>query len=649
MPSGSVKILTQGQTLVVDLLGPAGASVSAWSDAALTSTLSLPATISSDTTIYVRAGNDLTLSIKKNDLEIASEVGTTRLFRPQDGQQLVISPTVNPGVEAHAQDFVTSAVATATFVALSGPTEHAPALGLYFPEVEGAVGDNTADDTAALQAALTASLTAAAGTVWLGAKTYRITAPLTAVNTTVDTVVRGPSVQGLGRGVSTVSCDFDNGAAFEVTGAATTAPGSLFQFMYGGGIQGVTITQATGRTGVRGIQSIGWWYAEVAHNRIYGLSSDALYFPLRADINVNPDYYASAGWNIHHNDLSLNQGKGINGAAGLGFTSANIDTNRITNNLGDGVWIAGHNMRVVNNAIVGNGQYDGITMAAASGLVIGYVTAVPNGVEIRGNEFQNNVTDHVRIFACNGFDISRNRMMSGVATVSAVTAVYPPVHIQLGVAASVQAVGGGEMRGNHHRSDITGSYPLSVYKPGHTSVKGLHIINATYGTNTSAMVKYDTFNSNHEAEIIELGDVMNLGQQSRYYLGRLRTGPHNVTGTAAVVPFDNEWIDYDNDNDTALGYLTPYAGPYEVTVALTISGLTAGNTVTLQVRGAGSVVKEFTFAAAGLTHETFVMPCGLLNFATGQRITVYASQNSGTDKAVRVGDAYNAFSVEGAR
>lgn len=181
MPSGSVKILTQGQTLVVDLLGPAGASVSAWSDAALTSTLSLPATISSDTTIYVRPGNDLTLSIKKNDLEIASEVGTTRLFRPQDGQQLVISPTVNPGVEAHAQDFVTSAVATATFATVVN------VRGVAY----GAVGDGVTDDQPAFSAAIAAAVAAGGGTVFVPEGDYLLTGGSVSIPT-------GVSLQGVG-------------------------------------------------------------------------------------------------------------------------------------------------------------------------------------------------------------------------------------------------------------------------------------------------------------------------------------------------------------------------------------------------------------------------------------------------------------------
>lgn len=525
------------------------------------------------------------------------------------------------------------------------PTRHAPALGLFFPEAEGAVGDGTTDDTASLQAAWTAAL-AEGGVLHLAPTTYRTTAPLVATNPTAG-FIGGPRVQGAGKWLSMIKADFDGGAVFDIAGCQTTAPGSSLAFMRGGGFRDFGIEQAVGRTGVVGIKAIGWWYASINQLSITSLSSHGIHVPLRTDINVNPDYYASAAWDIQHCDISLNAGKGIYGEGGLAFSLANISHNRITNNLSDGIWIAGHSNRVIGNALAANGMYDGATTGPASGLVNSTVTgqAIPNELVVENNEFQGNVTANVRLVAAVGYRLAYNRMLSDVTTVSAVTALYPPVHVQLGDAGNVQPVGKGEIARNYHRSTTTGSHPLSLYKVAHTSAANTQITEpqCATGDNTSAMVKYDGFNVNHRTEIIEDGAVVAAGPTGRYYLGRLRTAT-NVTGTLATIAFDNEWQDPKNDNDPALGYLTKYLGAHRVSGYFTISGLASGNTVTIRVMLAGSLVKEIVRTAGGVTDETFDFDSTIYASA-GSRITIQASQNSGADKAIKVGDNFNELSI----
>lgn len=68
---------------------------------------------------------------------------------------------------------------SASTVARVTPSQHAPALGVFFPEAEGAVGNGTADDTTAVQAALDA-IGAAGGTGVLHCeRTYKVTDQLT--------------------------------------------------------------------------------------------------------------------------------------------------------------------------------------------------------------------------------------------------------------------------------------------------------------------------------------------------------------------------------------------------------------------------------------------------------------------------------------
>lgn len=65
----------------------------------------------------------------------------------------------------------TKAGAVNGFLPLSRPTHHAPGLGLFFPEAEGALGDGSHDDTAAIVATMVAA-SAAKGRVWLGPYDY---------------------------------------------------------------------------------------------------------------------------------------------------------------------------------------------------------------------------------------------------------------------------------------------------------------------------------------------------------------------------------------------------------------------------------------------------------------------------------------------
>lgn len=68
-------------------------------------------------------------------------------------------------------------------------TEHAPALGLFFPEAEGAVGDGTTNDTAAIAAAIDACTAAGGGRVVLRPdKTYSVEYVKLKTGVTIDGV-----------------------------------------------------------------------------------------------------------------------------------------------------------------------------------------------------------------------------------------------------------------------------------------------------------------------------------------------------------------------------------------------------------------------------------------------------------------------------
>lgn len=83
------------------------------------------------------------------------------------------------------------------FISRASRTKHAPALGLYFPEAEGAVADGVTLDTAAIQAAINTACASGSGArVHLGAATYN-TGPLTIPSP-------GVTIEGVGPHLSTL-------------------------------------------------------------------------------------------------------------------------------------------------------------------------------------------------------------------------------------------------------------------------------------------------------------------------------------------------------------------------------------------------------------------------------------------------------------
>jgi len=92
-------------------------------------------------------------------------------------------------------DSETSAVLSATTVARVSRSKHAPALGLYFPEAEGAANDGVTDDTAAINAADAAAV---AGGGRLHAEgTYKIASTVT-VRSAVDMALATLNYTGSG-------------------------------------------------------------------------------------------------------------------------------------------------------------------------------------------------------------------------------------------------------------------------------------------------------------------------------------------------------------------------------------------------------------------------------------------------------------------
>jgi hypothetical protein len=92
---GTVRVQVNSQTLAVNFTRSDGSAASVFSDFGMTSAVSLPVTITADTSFYLPAPDTITVSVKSGSAEIASDHGTPLTQVLSQGQVLVIAPTID--------------------------------------------------------------------------------------------------------------------------------------------------------------------------------------------------------------------------------------------------------------------------------------------------------------------------------------------------------------------------------------------------------------------------------------------------------------------------------------------------------------------------------------------------------------------------
>lgn len=105
LPAGSIKITkVVSGTLAVDITRVSGGSLTVYSDSALTTSVSMPDSITASKTYYLADADHYTVSVKRGGVEIASDDDSTLTVQLVDGQALNIAPTVDPNkVESAAE------------------------------------------------------------------------------------------------------------------------------------------------------------------------------------------------------------------------------------------------------------------------------------------------------------------------------------------------------------------------------------------------------------------------------------------------------------------------------------------------------------------------------------------------------------------
>lgn len=139
------------------------------------------------------------------DITVALNIGRNYTWGEIVGgavSNVSVTPTaLQQAQEAAAAADLSADQAAASAASVGDPVQriertlHAPALGVFFPEAEGAVGDGVTDDAAAINAAFVAAGTSRGTVVFAGGKTYAAAAPLIPATATSGHLEHGATIK----------------------------------------------------------------------------------------------------------------------------------------------------------------------------------------------------------------------------------------------------------------------------------------------------------------------------------------------------------------------------------------------------------------------------------------------------------------------
>lgn len=305
----------------------------------------------------------------------------------------------------------------------------------------GAYGDGRHDDTKAIQTAIDNENDKE---VFIPAGEYKISQTLRYITTGYHS-----GIQLRGAGERTV-IDFafaDNTPLLLIDGASAKP----YQFQRGGYIKDMQITSRTkfsANTQGDVVNITGWWLGQISGVVIRNCYGNGIVSPLRANVDKNPDAYASVDLSISSCEISFIDGVGILEASGLGAGGWRIIQNRIGECKGGGIVISGHNTVVESNAIFSNG----FGAELKPGLIIERVQTNPMNTFISDNEFDNNASCHILLNGSVNTLVQQNRMNSWETVAKTRGNLYPPVHVLFNTTIKGAQNINAEFKYNYHRS-----------------------------------------------------------------------------------------------------------------------------------------------------------------------------------------------------
>ena len=474
------------------------------------------------------------------------------------------------------------------------------------------VGDGVADDTAAIQALIDAS---GGGWVELPAGTFRTTADLT--RRADGAYVAGVKLRGKHPKATTILADYNGNAS---TGAIIRLDTlAISQYTLFSKLADLTIKQASGRTGLNGIQLTAAWWVDIENVIIEALSGSGIITTIRPDIHPTiSDYYQAFAVTLRNLYIRSCAGWGVKFASGQSPGLYSLEHSMIYGNAGGGVMSTTGQCRIVGNAIAENGSI----ASGGGGLFFDTVEGPSMVADVRQNELDCNWNYNLKLIRSHDIFVTLNRFLHcSVASPESWTRTSGGAYMRPPIGAHLGAPNGGEVwralfEHNLHRS-VTGPNktvaPVSAYYNGGGDLRQNRFwyndIDFPDGLlqNSAGTTKYNGFAGTDTSIIDNSGgppptaSVGVVAAKARAVLAQ------DIYSTITAINFSAKDIDPDSQFDRY--YFRPLtSGEYQVSVNLKLKNALAGQNIRLQVWVPGNntilFTKDFT-AAGGAQNFTF--------------------------------------------
>lgn len=443
----------------------------------------------------------------------------------------------------------------------------------------GAVGDGVTDDTVAVQAAINNFKIDAKPILMDG--NFRITAPLvyqTQGNTS------GLCLVGTGVYNSSIIGDFTGTNLIEIDGSSLQKN----RFQYGGGFSDIRLTAAVGASIEHGIRVNGWWYAHHKNLQIGELNSptftkNGIFIPLRADIDANPDFYASVQWMLDNVIIDTMGEYGIYGANNTGYAGWIVTGGGFNRNGLDGIYVNTNGWRVENCSSSYNGRY-GVNYTGSAGVTLtnGYFSQI---------ELDGNGTAGLRISRVNSGIFENMRFISRILDGSETQLVHV-------LGDNTQVCNSVEIKNSYHRVETGITSSVTLYDFGGASsnisgntVEGYRLLNSAGVTVTDASaslldLRYKNF-------VQDLNGVQKIASPTKFTHASYSS--QAITSTLSTWIFNETvaptgWTDY----NTTTGELTaPHSGFYSFFVTFTCTSVPTNERFIVNLVKNGTVSKSW--------------------------------------------------------
>ena len=396
----------------------------------------------------------------------------------------------------------------------------------------------------------------------------------------------GLQIIGTGTNTCGIIGDFTGDALIVIDGSSL----QKYKFQSGGGFSNLQLTTKVGAVIKAGISVNGWWRA--THNDLLIGNADnsasftehGITIPLRADIDANPDAYATVTWTLNR---TVVRGMGQNGIVGFnnqGYAGWTLNACTFEANGTDGIQVHCAGWRVIGGSCSANGRY-GVNYSGESGVTL--TNGEFSGIEIDGNTTAGIFISRVFTGVFNSNRII-SRKLNGVET--------SPKQIWLDYAFSCLGL---KITNTYHRVESDMTVPVTLYYSFAASsnisgmeVRGYSVLNDGAGALTefsSGLLRPDFRNT-----LIDNQGASKVGDCVKFALSS-ETAQSITTSAFTIINFNTavQNTGWQSAYDTGTGRLTiPYNGFYLISFNYTISVWGTNTTLRLNIYKNGASARD---------------------------------------------------------